>query len=470
MNNDGFIPWVFLLDHLLTIAGFLLAVALITQILREQRRPGVTLAWVMAIIFIPYLGVPLYLLFGGRKIRRVVAKKTALPKDGFGADAREVEPQNDTARVLMSAGMPPMRTGNAVKIYDNGEFAYHALMDMLEEAEHSIHITTFILGYDDVGRAIVDKLAEKACKGLEVRLLLDGLGCIKTSRGFVQPLRDAGGKVGVFLPVIPVQRKWSANLRNHRKIVVVDGKAAMLGGMNLGDQFMGPVPSKQRFYDMAIFLRGPAVGDIQEIFTSDWLYATEEHIQYPTKPAPGDHHGTSIVQVVASGPDVPADPLHDAIITSIMDARERVWIVTPYFVPGESIIHALALQARIGRDVRVIVPKRSNHPLTDVARGPALRTLHAAGAKIHSYTEGMIHAKALLFDDTLALTGSPNLDMRSLYYNFENALFHYSTDEIAYTERWMRALLLQCEDYAPKAPSLSRQWAEGLCILASPLL
>lgn len=456
-------------EHLLTIAGFLLAVALITQILREHRRPGGALAWVLTIVLIPYIGVPLYLLIGGRKLGRRVQKKTALYESETGI-AQPETPSCNCERILISSGVPPARAGNRITLHFNGETAFAALMELIESAQRSIHATTFILGRDETGRAIVNALARKAAAGVEVKLLLDSLGCLRSGGRFVAPIVAAGGKVGHFLPVLPLRRKWSANLRNHRKMVVVDAESAMAGGMNMATAFMGPHPRPDRFLDAAVFLKGPAAADIDAVFLQDWEYATDELMPEPAPAASYAAQGNARVHVVASGPDVPEDALHDALLTACMDARERIWVATPYFIPDEPILKALALQARAGRDVSILVPKKSNHRIPDLARGPALRELLDNGAKVFAYGKGMIHAKVLVFDNTLAIIGSPNLDMRSMYVNFEIALFHYSPPEIALTAAWFERIMCESESLFPKPVAMIREWAEGLAFLAAPLL
>lgn len=457
---------LFILEHGLTVAGFLLALALVTHVLREHRRPSGALAWVMAIVLIPYVGVPLYLIMGSRKLPRRIQKKSDL----YERDQRRREdaPRHPAEQVLVAAGMPLANSGNDTKLVFSGEEAYAELVAMIEKAEHSIHAMTFILGREAVGKSIVDLLARKAREGVEVRLMLDGLGCIRSSGRFVAPIREAGGEVARFLPVLPLRRKWSANLRNHRKIIVVDGEAAMVGGMNLSHDFMGPIPDPNRFLDSAVFLKGPTVHDIDDVFTSDWQYVTDTNVR-TARPMPA-RGGDSTIQVVGSGPDVPDDTLHDMFLAAAMSAKYRIWIVTPYFVPDAAILNVLCLQARAGRDVRLVVPAVSNHKIPDFARGPALRRLVAAGATVHLYQPGMLHGKVLLFDDQLAVTGSPNLDMRSMYVNFEIALLHYSGPEIAQTAAWIEGLSSESTALEAKAPTLLREWLEGVCFLASPLL
>lgn len=462
---------IFLLEHSIAVASFLLAIVLLTDVFRNNRQPSGTMAWAMAIVLIPYVGVPLYILFGGRKFRRVRERKADLFDAGAGEALTPMEPLCLADRVLRSGAMPPPRAGHSTEVNFSGESAFHDLIALLERAEHSIHVTTFILGRDEVGRAIVDVLARKAAEGVQVRLLLDSLGSMWAQHGFVRPLRKAGGEVGHFLPVLPVRRRWSANLRNHRKLVVVDNASAMVGGMNLSTLFMGPEPNPERFIDASVFLEGPAVCDIQDIFLNDWQYATgieQESIAASLPPCPAP--GSQIVQVAASGPDCPDDTMHDALASAIGDAEERIWIVTPYFVPDEMLLKALRLQAKMGRDVRIIIPRRSNHRIADWARRPSLRRLREASVRVYAYPKGMIHTKLLLFDRSLAVSGSPNLDMRSMYLNFEIALFHYSPEEIVAIEEWFENMFPQCDPWLPKPLTLAREWAEGLCRLVSPLL
>ena len=220
------LTWI--VEHFLTVLGFGLCVLIIARIFRDHRPPSVTMAWLLAIILIPYVGVPAYLLLGGRKMRRAERRKEALyPPSQSPASADESIPEVE--RVLITAGMPPARDGNRIEFLPNGQAAFKALVALIEGAQRSIHVTTFILGRGETGRAIVELLAKRAAEGLEVRLLLDALGAMWSYGRFVDPLRKSGGQVAVFMPVLPLRRKWSANLRNHRKIMIADGRTAIVG-------------------------------------------------------------------------------------------------------------------------------------------------------------------------------------------------------------------------------------------------
>jgi cardiolipin synthase len=268
---------------------------------------------------------------------------------------------------------------------------------------------------------------------------------------------------------LPLHRRWKANLRNHRKLAIFDGEVALAGGMNLARRYMGTGRSDARWVDTLVRLEGPAVRDLAAIFADDWEFATGESLE-DLSDAERESRGDQVLQVVPSGPDVPHDALLDAVVAAVYKARRRLWVVTPYFVPDDGLMRALLLQARLGSDVRVILPRRSDHFAADLARARFVRRLREAGARFFVHRQRMIHAKHLLVDDALAVAGSANLDMRSLYLNYELALFGYDPHTVQTTERWMEALLGECEEYAPDEPGVVRRIAEDLCWLAAPLL
>ena len=457
-----------LFSHVSTFFGLALGILLMARILRQQSRPAVSIAWLLSILLIPYLGVPAYLLFGGRKLRRTAESKGYLYGDtSANGDA---QPKSHIEKVLSSAGMPPARHDNHVEVITDGTEAYRRLIRMIDEAEHRIDIMTFILGREEVGQAVIERLAARAAEGIEVRLLLDALGCMWSRGRFADPLREAGGKVGIFMPVLPLRRKWSANLRNHRKIAIFDGETALIGGMNLASSYMGPEPKPERFIDTSTVVRGAAVHDLAVVFSSDWEFATDEkNVCHPSSPTAVDH-GDAVAQVVASGPDVSGDPLYEAILCATYEASERIWITTPYLIPDEGLLKALLLQARLGRDVRVVLPAESNHYLADLARNRFLRQLEATGAKIYLREGKMIHAKHILFDDRLTVVGTVNFDVRSLYLNYEVAMFVYSPSEITRTADWMQSIMDESVVYTLEEVGYFRQWAEDLGLLVSPLL
>jgi cardiolipin synthase len=455
--------------HALVVTGFFLAVIIVVRLLREHRAPGNTMAWLLAIILIPYVGVPLYLLFGGRKIGRVARHREPLPLE-IPDDTAFV---TDTEHVLCATGIPRSRAGNQIVLVTDGVAAYEDLVELIESAEHSLHIATFILGKDEIGRDIVERLTRRAQQGIQVRLLLDALGCFWTHRKFVASLRKAGGQVGVFLPMIPYRRKWSANLRNHRKIWIADEKTAIVGGRNISESYMGPRRRESQWADFGVRIEGPAVRDLFEVFCSDWEFVTQETLHPRRKFEAYASGGSSRLQVVASGPDTRTNSLYQGVLASIVAARERIWIATPYFIPDDTFVSALSLAAQMGRDVRILLPLQSNHRLADFARGSYLRQLNQVGVKCRGYTPGMLHTKLLLIDNELAVLGSANMDMRSLYLNFEVGVFVYSPEPVTAIARHLETLMKTTTPLVWEERTRSdhaRLWFEDISRLFAPLL
>lgn len=428
------------LPHLLTVAGFLLAFLAIARLMSERRQPGNTFAWLLAIAFVPYVGVPLYLMLGGRKVRQLAARKARLCPIVPGVPPSPAA-SGATARILTLNGACPPVGGNRIHFLANGEESFAELERHINAAQHSIHLMTFILGRDAVGKRLVRLLAKRAREGIKVRLLLDSLGCFMASGRFVDPIREAGGEVAKFMPVLPLQTRGSANLRNHRKVAVFDECVAIVGGRNLAREYMGPTPLMSRWRDLGAVIEGPAVTLLNQTFLADWAFASGQSVDdllQEAPPATGDFVGTSELQVVASGPDVEGDTLYEGILSLVQHAERSIWIVTPYFIPDEVLFRSLLLKARAGVEVRIVVPARSNHPITDLARRHFLRELHAAGANIMLYQRGMNHAKLILIDEGTGLFGSANLDMRSLFVNFEIGVVTYSPGEALVLTAWMR--------------------------------
>jgi cardiolipin synthase A/B len=421
------------LAHLGSIVGLVMGAVLIAVIVAQRRAPGTTFAWLLAIVLIPYIGVPLYLVFGGRKLR--TSSKPRIYAH------QEVAERGTIAGMLCASGAPPPRTGNAVEIHTTGEAAFATVMETLNRAARSIHVSTLIIGDDGVGAAILAVLEAKASSGVEVRLLIDGLFKFRTNGRALASLISTGAKVAWFSPVWHIPFRHRTNLRLHRKILVADGRVAIVGGMNLAVEYMGPTPLASRWRDLSLRIVGPAVADIASVFRADWAFVTGEQL---ATPAAESSTGSAEVQVVGSGPDAANDLLYDAFLSLIFEARRRLWIATPYFVPDEALVRGLVLAARRGVDVRIAVPARSNHWSADLAGASYLRQVAEAGGKICCYQPGMLHAKSVLVDDRIAVVGSANLDMRSMFLDYEISLFMSSQAEIATTERWFESLWPDC--------------------------
>ncbi len=444
--------------------GFILALVLLAHILKQRRSPASTLAWLMAIVFVPYAGVPLYIIFGGRKMTRMAENKPLLS---------DSPPVNTDAAVTDSRIFPggfPATKGNKALLLTTGSQAFRRIMALIRSAEKTIHITTFILGRDDTGRAILNALTEKARRGVKVYLLLDALGSLRVRRKYLLPLLNAGGKAAFFMPMMHLPFRGRANLRNHRKMVLVDHTRAIVGGMNLAAQYMGPGEAKDYWLDFSIQVEGPSVAHIYRVFQSDWRFAAGEPL--PEIPLEAQGPATlpgEIMQFAASGPDVAGDALREELLAAFFRARRRVWIMTPYFVPDDLILESLCIAAKRGIDLRLVLPARSNHRLADLVREGYLSQLQESGGKIMLYEPGMMHAKVLLIDDRAAVTGSVNMDMRSLLLDYEVALCVYSREVINQFATWMQSHMAYCRLRKPRTGA-TLGILEGMGRLVAPLL
>lgn len=451
-----------------------MALILVANVLRSRRAPGSTLAWMLAIVLAPYVGVPLYFVLGGRKVKRAAALKAPLYQPrGETPDAPPVpEAASDLERMLLALGTPPARVGNQVDLLDTGEAAFAALVAAIDGATRTLDLSTLILAGDEVGAAIVERLIARAQAGVEVRVLIDSFFRFRSDRRALARLTRAGGKLAWFMPVMHLPFRGHANLRLHRKVVIADGQTAILGGMNIAHEYMGPTPDPRRWRDLSMRLSGPAVEDVAVVFRSDWRFATHQAATASEPPAASPvaapAAGTAIVQVVGSGPDVASDRLYDALLTAVFAARRRLWIATPYFVPDEALVKAFALAARRGVDVRILVPARSNHRVADFAGASYLREIAAAGGKVFCFQPAMMHAKVAVIDDGIGILGSANVDMRSLLLDYEIASFFSCPAEIERLAGWFESSLAEASLLGPV--KRGRGLVEDVARLFGPLI
>ncbi len=426
---------------ILSTAGYVFALILIPRIILERRQPAATVAWVLSIALLPVVGVPLYFLVGGRRIRRHIRAKIGAIGSIESSVENRVRPQElpsslsaTCARVLTAAGAPPPVMGNRVTVIEGGDATYGALLGLIEEARDHLHAQFFILDVDVVGKRFIHALASRARAGVRVRLLLDAVGSWRALRQIVRPLRKAGGEVAEFLPALPLHRKWSAHLRNHRKLLIADGRAAFTGGMNIGERYMRPRAGPGLWRDSAVTIEGTAVRDLQAIFLDDWAFATEEARPegnlFPALPSWAGKPADGLLQVVASGPDRAMRPIYQGVFTALTLARGRIWIETPYFVPDEAISTCLENAALRGVDVRLIVPEKSDLKSVELAGRSYFDDLMAAGVKIYHFLPTNLHSKVLIIDEDIGVVGSSNVDIRSFFLNFELGVFLYGSKEI----------------------------------------
>lgn len=438
-----------------------LMVASATVILNQRRSPQATLAWLLFLVFIPYLAIPLFAALGFRKRLRPNGDAPNLANQPAmaGADAPQIE------RLLCDYGLGVAVEGNRFTLITDGQDAWRELLALVEGAERSIDVILYILGKDDVGLAFCDVLERKAQGGVAVRVVLDSVGSLSRPRAALDRLAAAGAEIQFYSPLLHGPGGGRLNLRNHRKMVIADNASLWAGGRNVGQMYLGPEPLEGRWQDLSYRIDGPATQSYAAMFQSDW---TNLNGQMPaTEPGPVPTDGQSTLQLVPAGPDVPEDPLHDALVYACHAARTRLWIATPYFLPTTTLAGAIGIAARRGVDVRLAIPAKSNQHLADLARGAWLRDLAHAGCHIHLFGE-MLHAKAVLADD-IALVGSANLDARSLMLNCEMMTLLYSAPDVAQLRDWLDGLYRQTPEGLPPT-GLARRSVEGLFRLGSPVL
>jgi cardiolipin synthase len=436
----------YLASHAFLLAAVTAWLVMLSRISGTRRTPQSTLAWLLAFALVPLAAIPLYLALGSRKFPRH-AKGRQLP-------------------------VPPVRSGHSFELLPTGEVAYASLLALIRTAERSIDLTMFILGDDATGWAVIAAMAERARRGVDVRVILDAVGSVWTHRRAARELRAAGAQMRLFMPLRHSPVRGRTNLRSHRKIAIVDGVTVFAGGMNLATEYMGPPRSEKstpRWRDVAAVVRGPVAADATALFESDWVFCGgQRRTEAAFGPAEIEAHGEARVQFVPSGPDMITDPMYDLFLNGIFRARERIAIVTPYYVPDDALQHALVLSARRGVKTELLVPAWSNHRVADVARREFVRELAANGVLIHYYTRGMVHAKAMVIDDDFAYVGSPNFDMRSLFLNYEDAVCVYSPEAIAQIRGFIDGLIAECASEPPVFQK--RRIFEQIAVLLAPEL
>ncbi len=456
----------------LLVAGWLAyLLGLGMWIVLQKREPAATLAWLISLAALPYVGFLIYYVFGPQRIRRqrlrrgrARARMPALPEGVAVDEAVEL------ARLGQATTHLPPSTASDVRLLVDGGATYSALLEAVTQARESIHVAYYIYEPDRTGEQLRDALIERLHAGVKVRLLLDAVGSAKVTRRFLAPFLEAGGEFAWFHPMrLPWRRPW-LNLRLHRKIVVVDDRIAFTGGINITDE-QDERLREDAYHDLHMRLEGEVVALLQVVFAEDWVYASG---QKPPRVAPvaDAPAGGVATQVLVSGPDSSWEAIHRLHVAAIYAARRRVWLATPYFVPGEAAMMALTSAALGGLDVRLLVPRRADSRLVTFATRSYFDELLDAGVKVYEYGPRLLHTKALLVDDETAIIGSANFDHRSFRLNFEVSLLFHDASVAASLAGVLEADLARAPRVRAdrRRPLWRARLPEALARLLSPLL
>ena len=400
--------------------------------LLSVRTPQGSIAWIVTLNTVPIIAVPAYLVFGRSKFRGFVfARKNedSELRDIVDALTEKAQPfihrtEGDTDRyrgrilaVERLAKMPFVKN-NQVELLIDGQVTFDSIFSGLEEAQDYILIQFFIVHDDDIGNELKRRLINKATEGVRVFFLYDEIGCHKLPATYIKELRDAGVKMHSFQTTRGSGNRFQLNFRNHRKIVVTDGRAGWIGGHNVGDEYLGKSKKFSSWRDTHMKVIGPAVLGLQLSFLEDWNWATDERLDLNWEPVAAPEGDVPVLSL----PSGPADSVATASLMfqhAVHSASRRIWIASPYFVPDEGLIHAFELAEMRGVEVRILIPDQPDHLLVFMSAFAFLGRMLDAGIEIYRYNQGFLHQKVFLVDDTVAAVGTVNLDNRSFRLNFE---------------------------------------------------
>jgi len=465
----------------------------------ERKNPGATWAWLMVVLFLPYIGFVIYLFIGleGRKRNTFIIKSQmdrelfiSYAQTAFYADkVKDIEDKYGASECVFEdsqwanfnglvflnfcAGLGFLCHNNRVDCYHDGNTKYEQMLKDIQSAENFIHLQYYIVRNDELGYRLIAALTKKAAEGVEVRFLVDCMGKPSGYKKMFEPLTRAGGHLDIFLPMYFIR----INYRNHRKICVIDGKVGYIGGLNIGDEYLGKSKRFGNWRDAHIRIYGNSVKELNLRFIMDWNYTRaekEQKLPLNTKyfPVIEDFDGIKM-QIVSSGPDCRWPNIRDGFIKMITAARKSIYIQTPYFVPDDSIFETLKIAGLSGIDVRIMIPANPDHPFVYWAALSYLDELVAAGVKCYKYHDGFVHSKLVMIDGQVTSVGTANIDIRSFKLNFEINAFIYDKEKTAEFEKQFLEDIEHCALIDREFYDMRSNWSkvkESVSRLISPLL
>ncbi len=460
----------------------------------ERKNPSTIWAWLMVLALVPVCGWIFYLVFGfeGRKhikfAQKAIKDETMLSDfmrnnshlfhEQFNLLIKKnilpipnTEHLNNIVTMNMNSCASAYHTNNSVKVYNEGEAKFNDLLNDIKSAKSFVHMQYYIVRDDELGREIIKALAEKAKEGVEVKFLYDGIGNVFNSPNFNKPLKEAGGEVQLFLPP-----RWiRVNYRNHRKLAIIDGKIGYIGGLNIGDEYLGKVKRFGYWRDTHLRVVGDCVHDIELRFAMDWNYTKGNKLMLEDKyfPLIPQQKNPVAMQILSSGPDTRWNSVQFAYFKMMTEADKNIYITTPYFVPDDSVLTALKTAAISGVDVRIIIPAKPDHFFVYWSSLSYLGELLDAGVRCYEYTKGFTHAKVMTMDGLISSVGTANMDIRSFKLNFEVNAFIYNKDVTSVLEKQFIDDLRHCREITKENYSRRSRFVkirEAFARLISPLL
>lgn len=426
------------MDHIITSILIVLyiytLISTISVLLLDNRNPTKSLSWVLVLLFIPIFGIFMYLLLGQNYRRKKIISKKSIrrvrdrPVASFDIEKLSnnnmADNQLNLIKMLYRNSEAAGYAFNKIEILSNGESTFEAVFEAIRNAQDHIHIEFFIFDDDKISNQLRELLIQKAKEGVRVRMIYDYWGSFDLSKRYLKSLREAGAFVRSFLPIHWRFSRSKINYRNHRKLIIVDGKIGFTGGLNVADRYIyGNTLGTWR--DTFIRIEGAAVQGLQLLFIVDWYFVERkmiEGIKYFPEPQKFD---SNLVQIVSSGPDTDWEAIMQGIAAAMMTATKYIYIQTPYFMPPEVIENCIQMSAMSGVDVRLMIPSKSDSRLSDASTSSYLGKALEAGVRIFIYKNGFLHSKAIVIDDFISIVGSCNIDERSFFQNFEANAFIY---------------------------------------------
>lgn len=456
------------------IVVFALNIALV--VLMQRRRPTETLAWILVLYFLPVLGILLYYFFGVPAMNRPLISQERLSELKGHTELYKAGDIDATRHrlipLLESVNHAYPTSGNSVKVFTVCGDMFEALRQDILKARHHVHIVFFMIESDEVGNCFANILIDKARQGVEVRLMYDAAACISVPRSFFRRMKEGGVQVEAFSPIFPHLSPFT-NYRNHRKVVVIDGVVAYVGGMNLAERYLKGIHGGV-WRDTHIRIEGPAVTELQTTFLADWQFAGDEWVHdkayYPAQ----SNVGNILMQVVTSNPTAEWRVMDLSYSKIIYSAVDYVYLQSPYFVPSEAIRKALYAAALSGVDVRVMIPTRPDKGwIVIYASRWYIDQMLEAGVRVFFYDNGYLHAKTIVADDKVTTVGSVNIDHRSISQSFEVTAFMYDREMASQQKQIFVDDLQHCHEIKIDEWRQRSKWEhfkESVCRLGAPLL